>query len=187
MSKKEQSSSVYHILMFAFQGSKSAGENFKLLKSAGKLEGYKIVAQAIVERDAAGKIEFHEPGRGGVGATVGLIAGGIAGALFAPVTVLGMAVLGGTMGGIAGHFAGREIPPEDLKRLGAALPTNSSAFLALVEDVDAEKVINDMKDYKANVVTVTVGDELSGSIAQYVAAEISGPAATGNPEAATKQ
>ena len=44
---------------------------------------------------------------------------------------------------------------------------NSSAFLLLVEDINSERVIDDLKDVNANVITLTVGDELSGQIAQY--------------------
>ncbi len=80
------------------------------------------------------------------------------------------------IGGVAGHFAGREIPVDDLKQIGAQLPPNSSAFLALVEETDAEAVVNSMKGYKANVVTVTLGDELSGTIAQAKEAEVQVPA-----------
>ena len=175
MAKAEDKSSVYHILMFCFEGSKTANQVFEQLKKSGKLDGYKIVAQGVAERDANGKVDFHEKGKGGVGSTVGLIAGGIAGALLAPVTVLGMAVVGAASGGIAGHFAGRAIPPSELKKLAASLPVNSSAFVALIQDKEAEKVIDGMKEYKANIVTITVGDELSGTIEQYVAAEIDGP------------
>ncbi len=87
-----------------------------------------------------------------------------------------LAATGGVIGGVAGHFAGREIPADDLKQIGAQLPPNSSAFLALVEDTDAEAVVNNMKGYKANVVTVTLGDELSGTIAQATEAEVQIPA-----------
>jgi len=40
-----------------------------------------------------------------------------------------------------------------------------------VEDVDSEGVVDSLKGYNANVVTLTVGDELSGQIAAAVAGE----------------
>ena len=173
MTTMAQDSSVFHIIMFSFSGSKTAGEVFKQLKDANKHKGYDIVAQAIVERDLSGKVHVHEPGTGGVGTTVGVITGGVLGALFSPLAVVALAVTGGTVGGITGYFAGRVIPAEDLKRLGAALPINSSAFVVMVEDTQAEKVLDSMKEFSnANVVTVTVGDELSGEIAQYIAGDV---------------
>jgi hypothetical protein len=46
---------------------------------------------------------------------------------------------------------------------------DTSAFLLLLEDKVSEEVIRSMSGYSANVVTLTVGDELSGQIASYVA------------------
>ena len=63
-------------------------------------------------------------------------------------------------------------PAKELKALGEQMQPNSSAFMAIVEDVDAENVLNDMAGYSANVITLTVGDELSGQIAAAVAADV---------------
>ena len=43
--------------------------------------------------------------------------------------------------------------------------------MLLVEDYETESVINKMDGFNANVITLTVGDELSGQIAQYVSGE----------------
>ena len=67
------------------------------------------------------------------------------------------------------------MPESDLKALGDQLPPNSSALLILVEDKDAEAVIDDMKGYSARVVTLTVADQISGEIAMAVAGEVTGP------------
>ena len=49
---------------------------------------------------------------------------------------------------------------------------DTSAFLLLLEDKETEAVIKSMSGYSANVVTLTLGDELSGEIAQVVAGEV---------------
>ena len=54
-----------------------------------------------------------------------------------------------------------------MEELGEALTPDSSAVLLLLEDTYSEGVINSLDSYNANVVTLTVGDELSGEIAQY--------------------
>ena len=46
---------------------------------------------------------------------------------------------------------------------------DTSAFLLLLEDSQTEDVVKSMSGYNAGVVTLTVGDELSGQIASYVA------------------
>jgi uncharacterized membrane protein len=168
-------SSIYNILVFSFTDTQTAGEVVDELKDSQKLGGYKVVAEAVVVRKADGSVHVHEPGKGGRGTAIGAVTGGVLGLLGGPAGVLLLAAAGGTLGGIAGHFAGRSIPVDDLKQIGEQLQPNSSAFLALVENTDAEAVINSMAGYKANVVIVTLGDELSGTITQAVEGEVEVP------------
>ncbi len=169
MSKKSSSdgAAVYNILAFVFEGQDAAANNLKTIKSSGDLDGYKIVAQATVEQDAKGKVKIHEPGKGGVGAAVGAAVGGVLGLLGGPAGVLALGAAGAAIGGTAGHYWGRAIPKSDLEELGTALKPSSSALLLLLEDTESEGVVNSMQGYNANVVTLTVGDELSGEIASY--------------------
>jgi uncharacterized membrane protein len=166
-------SSIYDILVFSFADTHTADEVVNELKASQKLGGYNVVAEAVVIREADGSVHVHEPGEGGKGATIGAVVGGALGLLGGPVGVLWLAAAGGALGGVAGHFAGRSIPADDLKKIGEQLQPNSSAFLALVEETDAEAVVNSMSGIQANVVTVTLGDELSGTIAQAVEAGVS--------------
>ena len=167
MSDKSESSAVYNILAFAFDGQDTAGQIVKEIKSSGALDGYDIEAQAVVEQTDKGKVKVHEPGRGGVGATVGAVGGGMLALIGGPVGVLAWAAAGGVVGGVAGHYLGRPIKKGDLKEIGEAMSPDSSAFLLLLEDTQSEGVVDSMSGYNANVVTLTVGDELSGQIASY--------------------
>ena len=171
MGNGNNDSAVYNILAFTFDGQDTAGQIVKEIKSSGALEGYYIVAQCVVEQDAKGKVHIHEPGHGGIGSTLGAAAGGLLGLIGGPVGVLAMAVGGGVVGGVAGHYLGRPISKGELKEIGEALSPDSSAFLLLLEDIYSEGVINDMAGYNANVVTLTVGDDLSGEIQSYVAGQ----------------
>ena len=174
MSNDSTSSAVYNILAFTFEGQDTAKETVKEIKSSGALEGYVIVAQAVVEQDTKGKVHIHEPGLGGVGAVVGAVGGGLLSLIGGPAGVLAWAVGGGVVGGVAGHYLGRPFKKGDLKEIGEAMTPDSSAFLLLLEDMYSEDVIDSMSDYSANVVTLTVGDELSGEIATAVAGEVDG-------------
>jgi uncharacterized membrane protein len=167
-----QDDHVYHMILFAFRGNKRAADVLDDIKKSQKLGGYKLLVQAVVERDVQGEVTIHEPGRGGVGGTAGAVAGGLLGLLGGPFGIVAMAVAGGVAGGVAGHFAGRAIPAEDLRRMGNALPPDSSGLIVLLEDLEAEKVINELEGYQAEVVTFTVGDELSGEIDSYIAADV---------------
>ena len=175
MSDQSEESSVYNILAFAFEGQHTAKKIVKEIKSSGALEGYDIVAQAVVEKTDKGKVKVHEPGRGGVGAVVGATGGGLLALIGGPVGVLVWAAAGGVVGGVAGHYLGRPIDKGKLEELGEALTPDSSAFLLLLEDVYSEGVVDSMAGYNANVVTLTVGSELSGQIASYTEGAVSDP------------
>jgi uncharacterized membrane protein len=162
---------VYNILAFTFDGQDTANQTVKDIKSLGALEGYDIVAQAVVEQDAKGKVHIHEPGRGGLGAAFGAAGGGLLGLIGGPAGLLAWAVGGAVIGGVAGKYLGRPFKKGDLEEIGEAMSPDSSAFLLLLEDSYSEGVVDSLKGYNANVVTLTVGDELSGQIASYVAGE----------------
>jgi uncharacterized membrane protein len=192
----KDNSSVYNILVFSFTGQNTAKEVVKQIRSSGVLEGYKIAAEAIVEQDPKGKVHINEPGKGGVGAAVGAVGGGVgaaaasavggsvsaatasavAGSMLSliggPIGVLAWVVAGAVIGGMAGKYLGRPIATGDLEEIGKALQPDTSAFMLLLEDKDSEAVIKGLSGYNANVVTLTVGDELSGEIASYAAGAV---------------
>jgi uncharacterized membrane protein len=163
---------VYRLLLFRFAGIGRAADVLRDADATAALTGQVLLARAVVERDAQGEVHIHEPGRGGVGGSVGAVAGGLLGLLAGPLAVLALAAAGGAVGGVAGHLSGRAIPPGDLKRLGAALPPDSSALVVLAADTEAEQLADGLKAYQANVVTLTLGDDLPAGLADAVAAEL---------------
>ncbi len=175
MASQENENAVYHIVAFSFPGKDRAAEVMKSAKLDAKAAGMKIVASAVIEVDEHGKTHIHQPGRGGVGTTAGLVAGGLLGLIGGPAGLLVWAAGGALIGGVAGKYLGRPLPEEKLKELGQSMDPNTSAILVIVQDKAAEAVIDEMKGYSAKVVTLTVGDQLSGEIDQFVAAEVSGP------------
>lgn len=107
--------------------------------------------------------------------------GGALSLLGGPIGLLGWVVAGGVIGGFAGKIGGRAVPKEDLEKLAVQMKPNTSAILVIIEDKGAENLINRMSPYQAHVVTLTVGDETSGEIAQAVAVEVEGPAPEADP------
>ncbi len=173
MSKKETSSNVFNVLAFNFVGQKTAKEMVKEIKASGALDDQYVVAQIIVEQNEKGKVHVHETGRGGLGAVVGGVAGSVLSLIGGPVGFLTWVVGGAVVGGVAGKYLGRPIKKGDLKEVGEAMVPDSSAFLLLVEDIYSEAVADSLSGLNANMITLTVGDELSGELAQFVAAEAS--------------
>lgn len=174
MSNETTENAVYHMLAFTFPGKDRAGEVAKSLKLDAKEAGMKIIASAVIEVDERGKTHVNQPGRGGMGTTLGLMTGGLLGLIGGPAGLLVWAAGGALLGGVAGKYLGRNLPQDALKELGQQMEPNSSAILAIAEDKNAKAVIDEMEGFSARIVTLTVGDQLSGEIAQYVAAELAG-------------
>ncbi|MGL4648823.1 MAG: hypothetical protein ACRC1H_05400, partial [Caldilineaceae bacterium] len=124
---------VYHILAFAFDGQKRAGDVVKQMKHSQKEFGYKVHAYAVIEMDEKGKLHIHEPGRGGVGFAVGAGVGALLGLIGGPAGLLAWAAMGAAAGAVTGHYMGRAMKVEDLRALGENMKANTSAILALVE------------------------------------------------------
>jgi len=171
MSDKKEKSAVFNILAFNFDGEKTAEETVKQIKKSGALDGQLIVAEAIVSVNDKGKTHIHEPGHGTMGAVLGGAGVGLLSLIGGPAGLLAWTVGGAVVGGAAGKYLGRPFSKGDLKEIGEAMQPDTSAFLLLVEDVASESVVDSMKEYNANVVTLTVGDDLSGQIASFVAGE----------------
>lgn len=169
MAKTKVKSAVYNILAFTFDGKHAAKEVVKEIKESGALEGQTILADVVVEIDERGKFHMHEPGHGIMGAGVGAVATGLLSLIGGPAGLLAWAVAGGVVGGVAGKYLGRPIKKGDLEEIADAMPPDSSAFLLLMEDRYTEDAINLLSPYNANVITLTVGDELSEQITSYMA------------------
>lgn len=170
MSKeKKEKAAIYNILAFTFEGKDTADDVVKQIKKSGALDGQLILAELVVEQDEKGKLHSHQPGHGTLGAVAGVVGGGLLGIIGGPAGLLAWTVGGAVVGGVAGKYLGRPFSKGQVEEIGESLTPNSSAFLLLVEDIQSEVVINKMEGFNANVITLTVGDELSGEIAQFVA------------------
>lgn len=169
---KQPSGKAYRVVIASLPGAATAQRAFDDARANGTLEGFDIVTQAIVERDSSGEVKVHEPGRGGTGSAIGAVGGGLLGLLGGPIGLFWMLVGGGVAGGVVGHFAGRAIPADELRKVGDSLPNDSSGILLLLEDKETEKALKAIEHVRADVLTIDLGDELSGAVAETVLADI---------------
>jgi uncharacterized membrane protein len=168
----DDKASVYHIVAFTFEGKDRGKEVVKELKKSDDLEGLKVINSVLISRDEVGKVKFSEI-RGmstkkglGIGASAGVLLGIIgSGGLLLPV------VAGGAAGGVLAKRHDKKVLGKDLSEITDLMENDSSAILALLEDKDTEKMIDDMSDFNANVVTLTLGDEESGLVESMMAGE----------------
>ena len=97
----------------------------------------------IAEHRNDGKIKLHQPSLAGVGAAGGALWGGLIGLIFlAPL--FGMAI-GAASGAAAGAMSDAGVDDKFMKELGAKLQPGGAAVIALVRQVNAEKVLAEVK------------------------------------------
>lgn len=122
------------IIIARFGSSAGAKLGLEQLKNAGVRMGN----GAVIEREADGKVSFHETQDWGIGksAAVGAVA-----AMILPG--IGM-VMGALAGGLAAYFIDAGFPDDLLRQLGSGLDVGTSMLVALVREEDlarAEQVI----------------------------------------------
>jgi len=169
----EQAANVaYDLVVFSFPGEKRAGEVVSLLRSSGKEAGLKVKAWAVVAVDEKGKSHVDASGHGGLGAAAGAGVGVILGLIGGPAGLLIWTLGAATLGGIAGKKMGAFLPADELKAIAAQMQPNSSALVVVIEDQNVKQAMDQMGAQGASVLTVTLGDQASGELAQYAAIDL---------------
>jgi len=103
----------------------------------------------------------------GWGAAAGLVLGLIgSGGLLAPV-----AAASGIGALVAKQHDKKELK-EAMNELIEAMPNDSSMLMAVLQDKEAEKMVNEVEGVNAQIVTFTLGDESSGVIANLVEGQV---------------
>jgi uncharacterized membrane protein len=128
------------LIVATYADAGTAADDFKTLKSGEKDGEYQVLGAVVMNRDASGKVDVDEHGdkhvRGDakLGAVGGLVVG-----LFAP-PLLAATAIGAGVGAVVGEFRKKH----EEKKLGVDieeyLPPGSSAVVAVVDDVWADKV-----------------------------------------------
>lgn len=196
----KESPAVYHIVAYEFQGKDRAAQVVDLIRKGGRSAEYKVPAWAVVEVDDRGKSHVRQSGKGGVGAAAGAGVGAVLGLIGGPAGLLVWTLGSALVGGIAGKRFGQQFSADELKALAVNMVPNSSAIIVVIEDTLAQGIAKEMGEYDAKVVTVTLGDQLSGEVATFAAvdlgegaeedaapAEADQLAATSAPEAAASE
>ena len=115
---------------------------------------------------------MHDPGAAGVGGAMGAVAGGFLAMFAGPVALPFLLVAGGLMGGVAGHLAGRILPRADLAEVAEAMPLGTSAYVALVEHDDAQRLKEMFAEKGARMVATPVDSEMAGVLGHELAEQV---------------
>ena len=76
------------------------------------------------------------------------------------------------VGGLAGKFMGQQFDPNALKAIGAGMEPNTSALVVIIEDTGMERFAAEMGAPDAQILTVSVGSQLSGELEQVAAIDL---------------
>ncbi len=114
------------ILVARFSSSLGAKAGLEQLKNAGT----RIGNAAVIEREADGKIAFHETQDWGIGKSA------LVGALAALVLPGIGPVMGAIAGGLAAYLIDAGFPDDLLRQMGAGLEIGTSMLVVLIEQAD---------------------------------------------------
>ena len=119
----------------------AAADDYKALKAAEDAGDYLVVGAVVLNRDANGKVDVAEHDSGahvGGGAVLGGTAGLVVG-LFAPPLLAATAV-GAGIGAVVGKLSKKHQEKQLGVEMEEYLPPGSSAVVAVVDDVYADRV-----------------------------------------------
>jgi uncharacterized membrane protein len=134
---------VSDLIAIAYPDVATAQEVSGNLAQAQKAHLIALDDLVIVERRPDDKIKLHQPSLAGVGALGGAAWGGLIGLLFL-VPVFGMAV-GAATGAAMGAMGDAGVDDQFLKDLGTKLQPGGAALVALVHDVNMDKLLSEIK------------------------------------------
>ena len=168
----EQTASAFHLVAVEFAGQDRAKQIVDLVRRDGRGSDYKVAAWAVLEVDHKGKSHVTQSGHGGKGAAAGAGAGVVLGLIGGPAGLLAWALGGALVGGLAGKFMGHGFDSDQLKAIGAGMEPNTSALVVIIEDKGMAKFAAEMGSPDAQIVTVSIGSQLSGELEQVAAIDL---------------
>src|SRR3954452_14068882 len=131
------------LVAVAYQDLPTAHQVASNLGAAQKAHLIELDDLVVVEHRDDGKIKLHQPSMGGIGALSGAAWGGLIGLIFL-VPFFGMAI-GAATGAAAGALTDAGADDKFMKELGTKLQPGGAAVIALVRNVNGEKLLAEVK------------------------------------------
>lgn len=169
------------VVLAAFNDEDGAEKALGELKQAKKDRLIGIRNAAVLWKDDKGKLHFKETAdmRGGKGAVIGGVIGGVVGLVFPP-SILASAAVGAAIGGFSAKLHDAGFPDDRLREVGKGLKPNTSALIAVIEDVWVREVEAELRQYGADVVTEAVRADIASQLeSEKVEVPVAGSATTG--------
>jgi uncharacterized membrane protein len=138
-----------HLIFAVFMDRVSAEAAIQTLSRMKKEHQIELDGAALVAKDFAGNVRFEEQGdlTGRQGLGRGALIGAVVGLIFPP-SILGAAVVGSGLGGLAGRIFHHGFSSDALRQVGERLEPGQSAVVALARGSLADQVVEGMKGYR---------------------------------------
>jgi len=146
------------LVAIAYPDAATAEQVRQELIAATKERLLRLEDAVVVEHGPDGKIKLNQAmSTTGAGAAGGALWGGLIGLIFlAPL--LGMAI-GAASGALGGKMSDVGVNDDFMKELGAKLPANSAALIALGSTDARDKVLERVRQYGGDVIQTSLSNE----------------------------
>ena len=163
------------LIVVGFPDTETADRALTKLASLGNEHLVELEDAVIVVRNAEGKVHIKQSvNLKALGATSGLVTGGLWGALVGLLFLNPLAgfVIGGAagagMGALSGSMADYGIDDDFIKNLSETIPKDSSALFVLLRKFQPEKVLQELEqsDFKGKVLRTSLSPEQEAKLQQ---------------------
>ncbi|HEY7010478.1 MAG TPA: hypothetical protein VH395_16125 [Jatrophihabitantaceae bacterium] len=165
------------VLLECFTGRKSAGKARHGMAAQVKSRGSALLDSVVLQVNAKHRASVHDPRRvvqGTLTATLtwglfGLVAGGFHGLAI-------WAILGAICGGVWAYYTEHLLRKDELARIGAHLPADSSALLTVAETPDPRGLLTAVAAHRPDTASVAgIGDDFTARVFAGVAEPVELP------------
>lgn len=164
------------MLLTCFDGSNTASKARNSLDKEIKAGGSVILDEVVLRVDRKRKVQVYDPRKIVAGALTPALTWGVFGLLSSGLRGLTIwAVIGGVCGGLYAYFTEHVLSKGELKRIGQALPADSSAIASFVQTTDAQRLLAATSPYNPDPASVVV---IEGDLSARVISGVSNSTAS---------
>lgn len=154
------------MLLACFDGHKAAGKARHGLEGQLKAHGAAVLDSVVLEVGATHKASVHDPRRVVQGTLTAMLTWGLFGLVAGGLESLAIwAILGAICGGAWAYSTEHLLKKDELERIGARLPADSSALVVFAETGDPRRVLEATAALAPATASVAaIGDDLAARV-----------------------
>jgi hypothetical protein len=159
-------SGVLGVLLGCFAGTKAAGKARRGLDAQLKAQGAALLDSVVVQVNAKHKASVYDPRRVVQGTLTATLTWGLFGLVAGGLKSLAIwAILGAVCGGLWVYYTEHLLRKDELARIGARLPADSSALVIFAESSDPRSLLKATAAHAPVTASVAaVGDDLGARV-----------------------